>query len=220
MNAELQVNKQLNNRVLDIFNDEQPILIMKDLAPADLIPPITRELATKMGEMLRKFHHAVQPFTQITSFRANFTRSGFEELSGRFIQKQAIIDADLSHQVVLHGDVGLRNYKLVAGKITLIDFERAQLGIAQRDFVKLFYQDFAGQTELIEAFLKGYGEFNSIDPETWLFLVFDTALGIKDYVTKVDDPEFAAIAEQMLEDVTQQKRGCDISYKNRSSTRL
>ncbi|WP_338212192.1 phosphotransferase [Lactobacillus juensis] len=92
-----------------------------------------------------------------------------------FTTRKADIEEDLKAHAttVLHGDVGLRNYKIVEGQLSLIDFERARMGVNYQDFIKLFYQDFRLNLKLIASFINGYrkcGEEVAVTPLTQSFL--------------------------------------------------
>lgn len=86
----------------------------------------------------------------------------------------------------------------------LIDFEKARLGPVYQDFIKLFYQDFAMDDKLIQAFLKGYSTKNSdyqLSELTRQYLIFTTAIGIFNYTEKIEDIAFRNIGEKMLETI-------------------
>ena len=218
--TEKAVNQQINTRVLDSFvvkQTQQFVLVMKDLAPTDVKGQITPDLAFKMGTQLARFHRNVKPFSGIYLNNQLFEKAKSdsnslqnEEIKSRLLQvlalftaQKADIEKDLiAHATtVLHGDVGLRNYKIVAGHLRLIDFERARMGVNYQDFIKLFYQDFGLKKELIVSFVKGYekcGEKIAVTPVTQVFLIFITAIGIMKYTEKIEDKPFKEIGEQML----------------------
>ena len=218
--TEKAVNQQLNTRVLDSFavkQKQQFVLVMKDLAPSDIKEEITPDMAFDMGIELSKFHQKVKPFSGIYLNNQLFEKAKSdsnslqnEEIKSRLLQvlalftaQKADIEKDLiAHATtVLHGDVGLRNYKIVAGHLRLIDFERARMGVNYQDFIKLFYQDFGLKKKLIVSFVKGYekcGEKIAVTPLTQSFLIFITAIGIMKYTEKIEDKPFKEIGEQML----------------------
>ena len=218
--TEEAVNQQLNTRVLDSFavkQTQQFVLVMKDLAPTDVKGQITPDLAFKMGTQLACFHRNVKPFSCIYLNNQLFEKAKFdisslqnEEIKSRllqalvlFTQQKADIEEDLKAHAttVLHGDVGLRNYKIVEGQLSLIDFERARIGVNYQDFIKLFYQDFRLNLKLIASFINGYrkcGEEVVVTPLTQSFLIFITAIGIMKYTEKIADQPFKQIGEQML----------------------
>ena len=218
--TEEAVNQQLNTRVLDSFavkQTQQFVLVMKDLAPTDVKGQITPDLAFKMGTQLARFHRNVKPFSGIYLNNQLFEKAKSdsnslqnEEIKSRLLQvlalftaQKADIEKDLiAHATtVLHGDVGLRNYKIVAGHLRLIDFERARMGVNYQDFIKLFYQDFRLNQKLIASFINGYrkcGEEVAVTPLTQSFLIFITAIGIMKYTEKIADKPFKQIGEKML----------------------
>lgn len=218
--TEKAVNQQLNTRVLDSFvikQTQQFVLVMKDLAPIDIKEGITPDMAFDMGIELSQFHQKLKPFSGIYLNNQLFEKAKSdsnslqnEEIKSRLLQvlalftaQKADIEKDLiAHATtVLHGDVGLRNYKIVRGQLSLIDFERARMGVNYQDFIKLFYQDFRLNQKLIASFINGYrkcGEEVAVTPLTQSFLIFITAIGIMKYTEKIADKPFKQIGEQML----------------------
>ena len=218
--TEKAVNEQLNTRVLDTFvikQTQQFVLVMKDLAPIDIKEEITPDMAFDMGTQLARFHRNVKPFSGIYLNNQLFEKAKSdsnslqnEEIKSRLLQVLALFTAQkadiakdlIAHATtVLHGDVGLRNYKIVEGQLSLIDFERARMGVNYQDFIKLFYQDFRLNLKLIASFINGYrkcGEEVVVTPLTQSFLIFITAIGIMKYTEKIADKPFKQIGEQML----------------------
>ena len=218
--TEKAVNEQLNTRVLDSFvvkQTQQFVLVMKDLAPSDIKEEINPDMAFNMGIELSHFHQKVKPFSGIYLNNQLFNKSKRDidnlnkpeiknkllKLLAQFTAERADIEKDLAvhANTVLHGDVGLRNYKIVADHLSLIDFERARMGVNYQDFIKLFYQDFGLNKELIVSFVKGYekcSEEVAVAPVTQVFLIFITAIGIMKYTEKIEDKPFEKIGEQML----------------------
>ena len=218
--TEKSVNEQLNTRVLDSFvvkQTQQFVLVMKDLAPSDIKEEINPDMAFNMGIELSHFHQKVKPFSGIYQNNQLFNKAKRDidnlnkpeiknklmKLLAQFTAERAGIEKDLAvhANTVLHGDVGLRNYKIVAGHLSLIDFERARMGVNYQDFIKLFYQDFGLNKELIFSFVKGYekcGQKIAVAPVTQAFLIFITAIGIMKYTEKIEDKPFEKIGKQML----------------------
>ena len=218
--TEKAVNEQLNTRVLNSFvikQTQQFVLVMKDLAPSDIKEEINPDMAFNMGIELSHFHQKVKPFSGIYQNNQLFNKAKRDidnlnkpeiknkllKLLAQFTAERAGIEKDLTvhANTVLHGDVGLRNYKIVAGHLSLIDFERARMGVNYQDFIKLFYQDFGLNKELIVSFFKGYekcGQKVAVAPVTQVFLIFITAIGIMKYTEKIVDKPFEQIGKQML----------------------
>lgn len=222
--TEKTVNQELNKRVLDSFTiADTPqlfVLVMTDLAPLDLKQQVTPELAFEMGVKLAQFHQQVKPFTGIYPNNNLFAKAEWdiahlEKLAVReqlhallncFDSLKLVITTDLHHcsTTVLHGDVGVRNYKLINDQLALIDFERARMGVNYQDFIKLFYQDFSLDPDMIDAFLSGYHKSGiqvKISQLTQIFLIFITAIGIMCYTDKVVDQDFEKVGLKMLETV-------------------
>ncbi|GLB46296.1 hypothetical protein WR164_02750 [Philodulcilactobacillus myokoensis] len=222
--TETKVNQQLNDRVLQTFvvqsKPKWNVLVMKDIAPQNIHSAITPRLANQMGQVLARFHQNVRPFHPMvvvnhlfakTSFDINHLQNGYvQQRLLRMLkvfksnQKKLQNDFKLQSKVVLHGDVGIRNYQIVDHHLVLIDYERARLGVPYQDVIKLFYENFHLNHQLIQAFLKGYNSIHYFDKGTKLtrnFLVFMTAVGIIKYVEKIRDDSFRKIGEQMLNHV-------------------
>ena len=218
--TEKAVNEQLNTRVLDSFvvkQTQQFVLVMKDLAPSDIKEEINPDMAFNMGIELSHFHQKVKPFSGVYQNNQLFNKAKRDidnlnkpeiknklmKLLAQFTAERADIEKDLAvhANTVLHGDVGLRNYKIVADHLSLIDFERARMGVNYQDFIKLFYQDFGLKKELIISFVKGYekcGQKIEVAPVTQAFLIFITAIGIMKYTEKIEDKPFEKIGKLML----------------------
>lgn len=225
--TEKMVSEELNDRVLASFPMESKwILVMTDIAPQDIKREINNDLAFKMGQVLGEFHKTIKPFPKITQFKVDFSgeieeinrfkdtpaKSELILLSNRFLIDQEKIKKDLivHSNIVLHGDVGLRNYKYVDHNLRLIDFERAKVGPAYLDFIKLFYQDFGLKVDLISAFFKGYQAKKidyQLDPLTKMYLIYASAVGIMNYTEKISDPKFRAIGFKMINDVKEYFKG-------------
>ncbi|KRL63027.1 phosphotransferase [Lactobacillus psittaci] len=219
--TEKQVTKQLSNRILENLElNGKYILVMTDICPVDLDLPVTKEMAYKMGCVLASFHNKVKSFDGIYDEKAYFQKAEQDvailknkEIKARllaileqFQEKKSVIEHNLANdKVVLHGDVGVRNYKLVNNTLVLIDYERARKGARYQDFIKLFYQDFEQNQELIASFLTGYNSkiSNQFSLGFWSkdFLIFLTAIGIMKYTDKIEDHAFKRIGLQMLADI-------------------
>lgn len=224
MESEKKVNQQFNQRYLTDFviKPTQYVLVMRNLDLEDITRPITLDLASTMGEVLSDFYQKVKPFaginkeinywTMANETLSNISTSSFtihlQEILSHFKLYAKTIKQDINRtsKHVLHGDVGLRNYKIVAGNVCLIDFEKAKIGPVFLDFTKLFYQDFRNDPKLKDAFLHGY-QSNQIEWQisraTEYFLIFITALGIFSYTSEIVDPNFEQLGMRMLADVEQ-----------------
>ncbi|MBI1699579.1 hypothetical protein HYQ59_0925 [Lactobacillus crispatus] len=216
--TEETVTRQMNDRVITTFSiDNRYILILKDVEPRDIPSTIDQNLAFKMGQVLGEFHMQIKPFpkikivqnqfdaylSEIYTFQDSFYKSQLNKVAEKFTMHKNEIQKDLKNNshFVLHGDVGIRNYKYIGGKLTLIDFEKARLGPVYQDFIKLFYQDFSLNPDLIDSFLKGYSTKNSdyqLLGLTKQYLIFTTAVGIFNYTEKIEDIAFKKVGERML----------------------
>lgn len=219
--TEKNVTDQLNDRVLTGFSfDNTFVLVLKDWSPKDVSKPVDSKLAYEMGKILATFHLEVKPFpgikivknqfddylAEINNFHKSVYKVSLTKLEDKFLPHKNEIQEELSNQskYILHGDVGVRNYKYIDGKLTLIDFEKARLGPVYLDFIKLFYQDFALDNELINSFLRGYSTENAdyqLFDLTKRYLIFTTAIGIFNYTEKIEDQPFKNIGIKMLETI-------------------
>ena len=143
---------------------------------------------------------------EIDSFKESPYKRRLKKLTVKFIPYKNEIKSELSQhsKFVLHGDVGIRNYKYIDGKLALIDFEKARLGPVYQDFIKLFYQDFDLNEELIQLFLAGYASKNPtyhLSDLTRQYLIFTTAIGIFNYTEKIEDLPFRHVGEAMLDTI-------------------
>jgi len=216
--TERTINEQLNDRVLmsSQLATGEWVLVMRDLSMTPLAAELTPELAQQMGSVLVHFHRTVQlpaatnqpsmVMTKIAGLRQTPAYPQLLKLQHLYESRQSVIEAELVQvkPVVLHGDVGCRNYQFINGSLGLIDFERAHLGVPQVDFQKLFYQDFAGEQSLQQAFLNGYGALPALSSLTSSWLTFQSAVGILSYVQRLPDPEFEQVAQRMLQTVIDQ----------------
>jgi len=214
--TERAINLQLTDRVLTSCQlaTGEWVLVMRDLQLTPLPKAFTPELAQTMGTVLARFHQTVRlpQATRINALDFEGVADKVDQLATRpdyrqlvrlmtnFRQAAATIQAIFNRQsrVVLHGDVGRRNFQFVNGQLELIDFERAQIGYAQTDFQKLFYQDFSGQPALIAAFLTGYGPTGQLPDIAASWLSFVEAVGIFTYVQKLPDPQFEKVGQRLL----------------------
>ena len=212
--TEETVTRQMNDRVITTFSiDNRYILILKDVEPRDIPSTIDQNLAFKMGQVLGEFHMQIKPFpkikivqnqfdaylSEIDTFQDSFYKSQLNKVAEKFTMHKNEIQKDLKNNS--HGDVGIRNYKYIGGKLTLIDFEKARLGPVYQDFIKLFYQDFSLNPDLIDSFLKGYSTKNSdyqLLGLTKQYIIFTTAVGIFNYTEKIEDIAFKKVGERML----------------------
>lgn len=223
MYTEKAINLEINNRVLQSFKvtDIQDlfVLVMTDIDPSDVEEKMSEQLAYKMGQVLFDFHNKIKPFKNIRKSEDTFSyiEKTIDDLKSTkekdILKKQfyiilkykSFIQSDILKysNSVLHGDVGTRNYKFVNKNLVLIDYERARLGPAYQDFIKLFYEDFYLNKNLIKSFLNGYGfkkEFN-VGTLTQIYLIFYTSVGIFKYTDKIESKHFKTIGEKMLADV-------------------
>ncbi|WEV43895.1 phosphotransferase [Lactobacillus sp. ESL0684] len=223
MYTEKSVNLEINNRVLKSFKltDIQDlfVLVMTDISPSDVEEKMSEQLSYKMGRVLRDFHSKLKPFkdirkspntfidikTNIDSLKSTEEKDILKSQFDIILKYKPIIQNDIAKHsnLVLHGDVGTRNYKFVDNKLMLIDYERARLGPAYQDFIKLFYEDFCLDKRLINSFINGYGfrkELN-VGVLTQIYLIFDTSVGIFKYTDKIPSEQFKAIGKKMLSDV-------------------
>lgn len=223
--VEREVNQQLNDRYIGEFQLDEKItdfiygLVLKDINPQNIdFRGDDSQIVFELGLQLGRFHKTVMPFDGLPSIvdltdvvtegiqqvHIVETRMALEQLQRDFMKTYPhIMQKTSSHSVVLHGDVGVRNFKIVASDLSFIDFERAKKGVPYLDFVKLFYQDFKLDNGLMDSFKKGYETVASLAeiPEhlRW-YCVFYTAIGIIKYTERVDDKLFQMLGETMLSD--------------------
>ena len=128
---------------------------LHDMTPANASHAATDRVAARAGEHLSRASGLIEP-QQV-----------------RLILKHAArlpaIIRDIP-AVPTHGDAQAKNFLWDAsvGRLSLIDFERAELGPAVRDLVRLEYGTWDGKPHLREAFIDGYGRQLTAAEETAL----------------------------------------------------
>ena len=196
------------------------ILVLKDCSPKDIGEKIDSNLVFEIGQALGEYHLKVKLsakikrineqfddyLAEIHSFKESSYKRRLKKLTSRFLPYENEIKLELSQysKFVLHDDVGIRNYKYVDGALALIDFEKARLGPVYQNFIKLFYQDFNLNEELIQSFLAGYSSKNPsyhLSDLTKQYLIFITAVGVFNYTEKIEDLAFRHIGETMLDTI-------------------
>lgn len=199
--AERSVNEQLNDRVITTIQvGGGSVLVLEDLNPTDL-EVLNEKTAFQMGKVLSQFHTKVKPFAQIKRYSVKFEPSSYPKDLRNIFDSSVEDELNSFPRIVVHGDVGLRNYKIVNGEMLLIDYERAQLVFAYQDFIKLFYQDFQLNSNLISSFIKGYNPSLMVSERAQLFLILLCAMGIMQYTKKIDDKNFRMVGFQMLQSI-------------------
>lgn len=215
--TELTVSQQLASRVL--ANWQLPsgewVLVMRDWQLTSLPEVLTPAIVQQVGMVLRQYHQTVLLETDDKNMPAlDFTGAAARVKELRPSRRDETLQSSLQYfeshwatikemlvrqpVVSLHGDVGTRNFRFHDGQIILIDFERARRGYANEDFFKFFYEDLAGQTTLIQAFLKGYHADHQLPLLANDWLLFRCCIGIFFYVQQVPDAKFEAVGEAML----------------------
>ncbi|WP_199811263.1 aminoglycoside phosphotransferase family protein [Kitasatospora phosalacinea] len=118
--------------------------------------------------------------------------------------------------VFTHGDLQLRNLLLgEADELYVIDFERAQMGPAVRDFVRLA-DLWAGRPDLLEALTDGYGRtFTTAELEYLTVLeALDAVSGIQ-YGAAAGDPE---LLERGLRTLTRLRATAEAAARREGTT--
>ena len=131
-----------------------------------------------------------------------------------FEHDKVIKEYKLTKTVVLHGDFGLRNLKILNSKLVLIDFESSRTGIKYRDIIKYFAIDCDSEV-LQKAFIDGYNEISSLEKISPLLLnvlKFYTALEIYNFTLRVNNLEFKEVALKL---VTSVKEYLDNNFLNK-----
>ena len=169
---------------------------------------ISRDKGTKCGERARLVKSAVRKQIQ------TFLNEGDHLIAAdscRTVIFHLIFGADQADRIpkgrkpcphIIQMSFISFNCEIRVRKLVLIDFEKARLGPVYQDFIKLFYQDFKLNLDLIAAFLRGYSNKNSdyeLSDLTKQYLIFTTAIGIFNYTEKIEDLPFKQIGEKMLE---------------------
>ena len=132
--TEKMVTNQLNDRVLGGFSlNNTFVLVLKDCSPKEIGEKIDSNLAFEIGQVLGEYHLKVKPFiriklvngqfddyvAEIDSFNESSYKRRLKKLTSKFLPYENKIKLELSQhsKFVLHGDVGIRNYKYVDSKL-------------------------------------------------------------------------------------------------------
>jgi aminoglycoside phosphotransferase len=139
------------------------------------------EIHRQAGTLLRRLHGAITTKTVPGTGRVAARAEEHIARAGALLQAE---DAELVRHhaarlpetarhlpaVPTHGDAQPRNFLWDPGsrQVALIDFERAEPGLAVRDFIRLEYGAWDGKPSLRNAFLDGYGRALTADEESAL----------------------------------------------------
>jgi aminoglycoside phosphotransferase (APT) family kinase protein len=159
--------------------------------PAAAQPEIHRQA----GELLRRFHEAAPPSagTAGTDRVAARVEEHLARAAGLLDSTQVSLVREHAARLPLlarnlpvvptHGDAQPRNFLWdpAAGRLSLIDFERAEPAPAVRDLVRLAYGPWDGHPALREAFFDGYGRPLAADADAALrsYAALDALSGIQ-----------------------------------------
>lgn len=157
-----------DHRVMAILITGLPGQVLRDLS----LPPTTETVVYRQaGKVLRRIHDVpvavdgVQGIERAAGKCEEYLRRADGLLTSRQVALVRACAADLSvlgprvSVTATHGDFQPRNFlwHQQAGRLAVIDFERAEPGPAVRDLVRLEYGNWDGRPDLREAFLDGYG---------------------------------------------------------------
>ncbi|MCP0887674.1 aminoglycoside phosphotransferase family protein [Ligilactobacillus sp. WILCCON 0076] len=199
------------------------IVVLKDRTLKDIDSnenEVTLKRAKKYGRLLADFHEQVtgnvrvyenpqKLSLQIKRYVEILQDSPYKDDINKIyaLLTQDLANADQDYEllpkVVLHGDYSLRNIKHYQNKEILIDFERAHIGVAYEDFIKIFYNEIHN-IELRQAFIKGYRanrEFEVPQFELQRCLLFLIALEICEFHMSHHEEKFGDMAHRMLETI-------------------
>ncbi|MBA1434429.1 phosphotransferase [Bombilactobacillus bombi] len=195
------------------------ILVQPDTNLVTLSTPLTVTTAYKMGVSVNELHQKLLDFKQAPqqhSFQRNIylikkvTAADLQQqllkLEELFQRYHSYLERDLDHgtTITLHGNISQDKFKQQQDQLLLVDFEHVCQGLAYQDFVKLFYQDFQLQENLIKSFLLGYQQKGSqLAPLliTRNFLVFTTAIQLLHQSQNVHERQQYQMALKMIADV-------------------
>jgi hypothetical protein len=99
--------------------------------------------------------------------------------------------------VPTHGDWQPRNWLVDAGRVSAIDFGRADWRTPDTDLARLAVQQFVGRPDLESAFLEGYG-CDPRHPEGWRRVQIREAIGTAVWAHQVGDEGFEAQGHAMI----------------------
>lgn len=99
-----------------------------------------------------------------------------------------------------HGDWQPRNWLIHEGRISVIDFGRADLRPALTDFGRLAAQQFRSDPSLEPAFLSGYGP-DPREPDAWMRLRIREAVATAAWAYKIGAETYEQQGHRMIADV-------------------
>jgi tRNA A-37 threonylcarbamoyl transferase component Bud32 len=101
--------------------------------------------------------------------------------------------------VPTHGDWQPRNWLVHDGRVSVIDFGRADLRPAMTDFARLAAQQWRNAPALEAAFIEGYGQ-DPREPEAWRRLRISEAIGTAVWAFEVGNTAFEHQGHRMIAD--------------------
>ena len=110
--------------------------------------------------------------------------------------------------VPTHGDWQPRNWLVHDGRVSVIDFGRADLRPALTDFGRLAAQQFRADPALEEAFLQGYGA-DPREPDAWRRLRIRDAVGTAAWAYQVGDAAYEQQGHRMIAEILPELRHHD-----------
>ena len=202
-----------------IFEDNY-IVVLKDRQLTDIDSnevKVTEKKAEEYGRLLANFHqrltdnvsvyHDQRKLSQrikvyVDALQASRYQDDINQAYALLLADLPTADREyeLLPKVVLHGDYSLRNIKGYQGKEILIDFERAHIGVAYEDFIKIFYNE-VHNVDLRHAFIQGYKQVMNFEiprSELQRALLFLIALEICEFHLSHHKEKFGDMAHEML----------------------
>lgn len=193
--------------------DDEARLLVTTFLPGELVEGTPHELVgetyRQAGELLARFHGqlAVDDGGEFETEQKRGTLAWLDRPhripAAVAARLREVVDAwptPASTLVPTHGDWQPRNWLVHEGRVSIIDFGRADLRPAMTDLARLAAQQFRTDPALEAAFLSGYGA----DPResgAWLRVRIREAVGTAVWAYQVGDEPFERQGHRMIAEV-------------------
>lgn len=191
------------------FSDTAAKLLVTDFLPGDLVlgapaadAPDTYRQA---GALLAMLHGQPPVLDDLYEERENAKSLAWLDkphripldVEERLRESIASWPTPVARLVPTHGDWQPRNWLVLRGVVSVIDFGRAALRPAMSDLTRLAAQDFRRDPSLESAFLAGYGA-DPREPDAWHRSRVREAIGTAVWAHQVGDEQFEAHGHRMI----------------------
>ncbi|MFF1819502.1 phosphotransferase family protein [Kribbella sp. NPDC058245] len=196
-----------------VHGDDEAKLLITEYLPGELVEGTDHEwsLGTyrQAGQLLARFHgqHAVLDDGAFERHQKESALAWLGRPHRIADDAVAVLTKEVEQWrarpavvVPTHGDWQPRNWLIHKNDVRIIDFGRADLRPPHTDFGRLAVQQFRTMPSLEAAFLEGYGA-DPRQPDAWLRLRLQEAIGTAAWAHKVGDESFEQQGHRMIAEV-------------------